>query len=99
LGPTPGSTQHHPNPVYESSAHMLPRELCHAQSPMGKTLSLIPQPSPGTAPCHSLRPYHCHRGQNSALTSTPCENCAMRPPLSGLAAQRQQKRPIKATPL
>ena len=40
----------------------------HAHCPLVQTLSLTPScPSPGTAPCHSLRPCLCHREQSSAL--------------------------------
>ena len=62
------------------TVHTLP-ELCqpsavptvlgspfHAHRPLVQTLSLTPSGhSPGTAPCHSLRPCGCHTEQSSAL--------------------------------
>ena len=77
--PTPGSTQHHTNPnrVWEwcpnapwapaaQGRARCPGELCRAHRPLGHSLSLTPQPSPDTAPCHSLRPCVCHRAELSA---------------------------------
>ena len=53
-----------------------------------QTLSLTPtQPSPDTAPCHSLRPCRCHREQSSVLPLRSLWGAAasMRPPLSSSA--------------
>jgi len=47
----------------------LPWAACSMPTaPLVQTLSLTPScPSPGTAPCHSLRSCLCHREQSSAL--------------------------------
>jgi len=76
----PHKTTQKPNPMSEGIVQMLlelwqlravPTALgspFHAHRPLVQTLSLTPScPSPGTAPCHSLRSCLCHREQSSAL--------------------------------
>jgi len=74
LNPTPGSAQHHPNPMSESSVRAVPTalgRLFRAHHPLGQHLSLPPAAPPLTQ-LHAVPsgPVAIPRKQSSAPTSS-----------------------------
>ena len=75
----PHRTIQHWNPMSESIVQKLFKlqkleamttalgSMFHAHCQLVKNTFLTPNTSPGTAPCHSLRPSLCHRDQSSVL--------------------------------